>query len=190
MDRWALGMRWEPDRPRLLVAACSDGRLQEATDAFLSRALGVRQYDRLYLPGGGGALAASGSDFLRADKMRQECRFLIEAHGVEHLVLLFHGPAPGGPPEAICADYLRKHSWQRPDQVRAQQEADVRDLLGRRSAFAGEARLSVYRFEVTAGCALEVTPLHVDTVEQGTGRERPRGERSDRGNVPSRAFPT
>lgn len=190
MDRWALGMRWEPERPRLLVAACSDGRLQEATDAFLSRALGVRQYDRLYLPGGGGALAASGSDFLRAEKMRQECRFLIEAHRVEHLVLLLHGPAPGGPPEAVCADYRRKHSWQRPDQVRAQQEADVRDLLGRRAAFAGEARLSIYRFEVGADGVLEVASLHVDTVEQVTGGERPRGQQSDRGNTPSRAFPS
>lgn len=175
MSTWALGMRWEPDRPRILVAACSDGRLQEATDAFLARALGVRQYDRLYLPGGGGALAASGSDFLRAEKARQECRFLIEAHRVEHLILLFHGPAPGGPPEAVCADYRRKHSWQRPDQVRAQQEADVRDLLGRRSAFAREAQLSVYRFEVTADGVLEVAALHVDTVEQAKGRERPRG---------------
>src|SRR5215207_3432480 len=190
MDTWPLGMRWEPDRPRILVAACSDGRLQEATDAFLTRALGVRQYDRLYLPGGGGALAASGSDFLRAEKVRQECRFLIEAHDVEHLILLFHGPAPGGPSEAACDDYRRKHSWQRPVQVRAQQDADVRDLLGRRSAFAGEAQLSVYRFEVTAGSVIEVVPLHVDTVEQARGRERSRARKPDRGDTPSNAFPT
>ena len=48
MGTLTLGMPWDPERPRVLVAACSDGRLQEATDAFLSRALGVRQYDRLY----------------------------------------------------------------------------------------------------------------------------------------------
>ena len=162
MEPLALGMRWEADRPRILVAACSDGRLQEATDAFLARALGVRQYDRLYLPGGGGALAASGCDFLRAGKAREECRFLVRAHRVEHLVLLFHGPADGGPADAVCADYRRKHSWQRPDQVRAQQEADVRDLLGRRAEFAGDARLSIYRFEVTAAGALQVASLHVD----------------------------
>src|SRR5688500_14161225 len=129
MDTWTLGMQWEPDRPRILVAACSDGRLQEATDAFLAGALGIRQYDRLYLPGGGGALSASGSYFLRAAEVRRECRLLIEAHAVEHLLLLFHGPAAGGPPEAVCADYRRKHSWQRPDQVRAQQDTDVRDLI-------------------------------------------------------------
>ena len=162
METFPLGMHWQPDRPRVLVAACSDGRLQEATDSFLARALGVRQYDRLYLPGGGGALSASGADFLRAGEVRRECRFLIEAHGVEHLILLFHGPAAGGPAKAVCADYRRKHSWQRPDQVRAQQEADVRDLLGRRSEFAGGAQLSAYRFDVTAVGDLQVAALHVD----------------------------
>ena len=174
MEVLSLGMRWEPERPHVLVAACSDGRLQEATDSFLASALGVRQYDRLYLPGGGGALSASGSDFMRAAEVRRECRFLIEAHGVEHLILLFHGPAAGGPAEAVCADYRRKHSWQRPDQVRAQQEADVRDLLGRRSEFAGGARLSAYRFEVTSAGGLQVAPLHVDEPPRAPGHSRAR----------------
>jgi len=190
METLALGMRWEADRPRILVAACSDGRLQEATDTFLARALGVRQYDRLYLPGGGGALAASGSDFLRAEKVRQECRFLIEAHRVEHLVLLFHGPAVGGPADAVCADYRRKHAWQHPDQVRAQQETDVRDLLGRRSEFAGGARLSMYRLEVTAAGALQVVPLHVDGVGDAGELAPDRAERAGPGGAPGTGFPT
>ena len=155
------------------MAACSDGRLQEATDAFLARALGVRQYDRLYLPGGGGALCASGADFMRAAEVRRECRFLIDAHGVEHLVLIFHGPAVGGPPASVCADYRRKHSWQRPDQVRAQQEADVRDLLGRRDEFAGPARLSIYRFEVMATSELTVATLHADAAPRAAGGAGP-----------------
>ena len=162
MERLALGMPWDPERPRVLVAACSDGRLQEATDAFLARALGVRQYDRLYVPGGGGGLSSSGAHFLRAREQRRECQFLVEAHGVEHLILLFHGPAPDGPEEAICADYRRKHPWYRVDQVRAQQEADVRDLLGRRDEFAGAARLSAYRIEVMGTGELAVSTLHVD----------------------------
>lgn len=162
MNTVALGKHWEPERPHILVAACSDGRLQEATDAFLSRALGIQHYDRLYTPGGGGALSASGRDFLRASEMRRECRFLVEAHDVEHLILLFHGPAADGPAEAVCADYRRKHSWARPDQVRAQQEADVRDLLQRRQEFAGTARVSAYRFEVTESRELSVVTLHAD----------------------------
>jgi hypothetical protein len=94
--------------------------------------------------------------------LRRECQFLVEAHGVEHLILLFHGPAPEGPAEAVCADYRRKHPWYRPDQVRAQQDADVRDLLNRRDEFAGAARLSVYRIEVTGTGELAVATLHAD----------------------------
>lgn len=162
MDYVALGMQWEPERPHILVVACSDGRLQEATDAFLSRALGVRQYDRLYVPGGGGALSASGREFIRAGQLRAECRFLVEAHHVDHLVLLFHGPAVDGPAESACADYRRKLSWAQVDQLRTQQDADVRDLMMRRNEFAGDAELSVFRFEVGRDGALAVRTMHVD----------------------------
>jgi hypothetical protein len=162
MERVALGMRWEPERPRILVVACSDGRLQEATDAFLSRALGVRQYDRLYVPGGGGALSASGREFIRASQLRAECRFLVDAHHVDHLVLLFHGPAVDGPRESTCADYRRKQSWANPDQIRAQQEADARDLLSRRYEFAGDAEVSIFRFEVGGDGGLTVKTIHAD----------------------------
>jgi hypothetical protein len=97
-------MRWQGTRPRLLVIACSDGRLQEATDDFLNRELGITHYDRLYIPGGAGALSPSGRDFLRAHQVRQECKYLVHLHGVAHLVALFHGPALNGPKEALCAD--------------------------------------------------------------------------------------
>jgi hypothetical protein len=170
MDIMSLEMQWNAERPRVLVAACSDGRLQEPTDAFLGRALGIQHYDRLYVPGGGGGLSASGADFLRASALRRECLFLIEAHLVEHLILIFHGPSVGGPPEAMCADYRRKRPWQRSDQVRAQQDADVRDLLGRRREFAGGARLSVYRLEVAANGELTVATLYADDAPPADGR--------------------
>ena len=44
--------RWDVERPRILVACCSDGRLQEAIDEFLQNHLHVRDYDRFYAPGG------------------------------------------------------------------------------------------------------------------------------------------
>jgi bifunctional non-homologous end joining protein LigD len=34
-----------------MVVACSDGRLQEATDAFLAREFKITRYDRFYVPG-------------------------------------------------------------------------------------------------------------------------------------------
>src|SRR5688500_5046649 len=96
-DTVSIGLQWNPARPRILVIACSDGRLQEATDDFLANHLGITHYDRLYVPGGAGGLSPSGRDFLRAQNLQRECRYLVEAHGVERLLALFHGPAPDGP---------------------------------------------------------------------------------------------
>jgi hypothetical protein len=139
---------WTPTRPSTLVVACSDGRLQEATDAFLARSLGVTRYDRFYVPGGAGALAASGRDFLRAQAMRRECRYLIELHQVERVVLLVHGPATGGPPDAVCADYRRKLAWASPAVISGRQSLDIEELLARGSEWAGGAELLAFRAEV------------------------------------------
>jgi hypothetical protein len=143
--------RWSSGRPNVLVVACSDGRLQEATDAFLSNQLGISRYDRFYVPGGAGALAASGYDFARAQQMRRECRYLIELHKVGRVVLLMHGPAPGGPPEAACADYRRKLPRASVDLLRDQQARDAQELLRQRAKWAGAAAVVVYRCEIDAG---------------------------------------
>jgi hypothetical protein len=47
--------------------------LQEATDAFLAREFKITRYDRFYVPGGGGALASSGTDPVRAQQMCAVC---------------------------------------------------------------------------------------------------------------------
>lgn len=142
--------RWTPDRPHTLVVACSDGRLQQATDSFLGRELGLTQFDRFYVPGGGGALASSGRDFIRAQQLRRECAYLIELHSVTHVVLLFHGPAPDGPAAAVCADYRRKMSWASPEIVHARQIQDAAELIERQSEWAGQATVVSYRCEVDA----------------------------------------
>lgn len=182
MDSITLDRRFHSDLPQVLVVACSDGRLQEATDEFLARELGILRYDRLYAPGGAGALSASGCDFVRAIAWRRECRFLVEAHQVEHIVLMCHGPAPDGPPSAVCGDYRRKQAWAKPEQIRAQQETDMRDLLERRAEFAGDARLSAYRFEVTASGAVNVVTLHAEPgllADQPPAGDQPDDHRQD-----------
>src|SRR6266704_772074 len=99
------GLRWTPARPNALVVACSDGRLQQATDAFLAQEFKITQYDRFYVPGGAGALASSGADLERAAKMCTECKYLVDLHQVKRVILLFHGPSASGRIEAVCADY-------------------------------------------------------------------------------------
>jgi hypothetical protein len=158
----SLSLPWVRERPRVLVIACSDGRLQRATDEFLERQFRITDYDRLYLPGGGGALCPSGRDFMRAHQMQQECRALIEVHGVEHVITLFHGPAADGPPESICADYNRKMQWALPDRVRGQQVDDARELLAERWQWAGKSLVSMFRCEVQGSGRLQFVKLHSD----------------------------
>jgi hypothetical protein len=142
--------RWTVERPHTLVVACSDGRLQEATDVFLGRELGLTQFDRFYVPGGGGALASSGRDFIRAQQLRRECAYLIELHSVARVVLLFHGPAANGPAAAVCADYRRKMAWASPDIILARQRQDSGELFERRDEWAGQAAVMSYRCDVHA----------------------------------------
>jgi hypothetical protein len=166
-------LRWTPARPNALVVACSDGRLQEATDAFLAREFKITRYDRFYVPGGGGALASSGTDQARAQQMCAECKYLVELHAVRRVILLFHGPSAAGRIEAACADYRRKLPWANLADLRARQETDAVDLLARRREFAGEADVLVYRCEVDAAGAL--TFVNLDAVAAiGSSDRRPR----------------
>src|SRR5687768_7364119 len=165
----ATGTSWNPARPRILVVACSDGRLQEATDEFLARHLGIKHYDRLYVPGGAGALSASGRDYLRSLELQKECSYLVKMHGIERMIALFHGPAAAGPDEALCADYRRKFPMAKSSEIRAQQEKDARELLNYRWQWAGRAAVSVYRCEVDGTGDLSFVALHTDVTEPAPG---------------------
>ena len=152
-------LRWTPARPNALVVACSDGRLQEATDAFLEREFKITRYDRFYVPGGGGALASTGTDPVRAQQMCAECKYLVDLHAVRRVILLFHGPSADGRIEAACADYRRKLPWATLEELRTRQEADAVDLLSRRREFASEAGVLVFRCEVDAAGSLQFVNL-------------------------------
>ena len=151
--------KWSPDRPHTLVIACSDGRLQEQTDAFLHRDLGLAGFDRFYVPGGGGALASSGRDFIRADQLRKECGYLIQLHEITRVILLFHGPSANGPAHAACADYKRKLPFATPEMLRDQQRRDAVDLIQRSDQWAGKANVSAYRCEIDASHHVTFVPL-------------------------------
>lgn len=151
--------KWSPARPNVLVVACSDGRLQEATDLFLATELGIVRYDRFYVPGGAGALVPSGYDFARAQQMRHECRYLIQLHKIGSIVLLMHGPVAGGPAEASCADYRRKLPRASVEQLREQQRIDANQLLRQRTKWAGGANVVIYRCEIDAGGAITFVDL-------------------------------
>ena len=150
---------WDSERPKALVIACSDGRLQENVDDFLVEHLGISRYDRLYAPGGPGALAASGVSYSRSDQFRKECGYLVDAHGIEDVYLVFHGPAADGPPEATCGDYRRKLPRATPEEIRHQQEKDYAEILRQGFGWDVEARVHGFRCEITADLRVQFVPL-------------------------------
>src|SRR5688500_9406803 len=154
-------MKWTPDRPHTLVIACSDGRLQEQTDEFLHRKLFLTQFDRFYIPGGGGALASSGRDFIRAQQLRRECAYLIQLHEVSRVILMFHGPAEDGPADAVCADYRRKLSWASPALVADRQRVDALELIDISREWAGDADVSAYLCEVGRDHGTSFRPMQL-----------------------------
>lgn len=170
--------RWTPARPNALVVACSDGRLQEATDDFLARQFKITRYDRFYVPGGGGALAASGTDDVRAHQMCGECRYLVELHAVKRVILLFHGPSSAGRIESACADYRRKLPWATLTELRRRQELDAVDLLDRRREWAADADVLVYRCEVASDGELNFVNLDPATAPGSVGDPNLRGRRT------------
>jgi hypothetical protein len=130
------------------VVACSDGRLEEQTDEFLHKQLGLAGFDRFYVPGGGGALASSGRDFIRAQQLRRECAYLVQLHEISRVILLFHGPADNGPPDSVCADYRRKLPWASPALLKDRQRVDALELIEIHTEWAGTAEVWAYRCEV------------------------------------------
>jgi len=151
---------WTADRPHTLVVACSDGRLQEQTDDFLHRHLGLAQFDRFYVPGGGGALTSSGRDFVRSRELRKECAYLISLHDVQRVILVFHGPSATGPAEALCADYRRKLPYATAPYVAERQRMDAVELIEIKSTWAGKAEVSAFRCEVDGSGEVHFVELH------------------------------
>jgi hypothetical protein len=171
---------WAPTRPRTLVVACSDGRLQEATDSFLAAELNLKEFDRLYVPGGGGALASSDRDVFRAQQLRGECKYLVELHQVKQIIVLFHGPSATGPDEAVCADYRRKLPWATPDVLRQRQARDAIDLVQLKAEWAASASVTMYRCEVGTGNVIAFRPLDAAAELQGTAWGEPFVKRAHR----------
>ena len=120
---------WNQNRPHVLVVACSDGRLQSCLDDFLNSHLGITDYDRLFAPGGPGALARSAEEPLRSNQYFNELRFLANIHGVERVVLIFHSAAQDGPEAAVCGDYRRLWPLYTAEQVAEKQQEDLERVV-------------------------------------------------------------
>lgn len=156
------GNVWRDARPRILVVACSDGRYQLSLDEFLDGHLGVAHYDRFYAPGGPGALASSAFSYLRGEHYRQDSAFLVDAHRLEQVVFVFHGPSiSNGPIEATCADYSRKMPGAGTGEIYRQQEADLQEAAIALIKVKTDIVINAYRAEVRSDMRVQYVPLAV-----------------------------
>ena len=156
---------WSVERPRILVVVCSDGRYQLCVDEFLSRSLHIKHYDRLYAPGGPGVLSSSLHSFFRGDQFRQEMNFLVHAHLLDRIVLIFHGACQeGGPAEATCADYARKLPFSTVAEIERQQEKDLVEVIRAIYKINSQTNLSAYRAEVRADRRVQFVEMPIPSL--------------------------
>lgn len=94
---------------------CSDGRIDEQVDEFLTRGLGIAACDRVVLPGGPASLAGSTEAYVPQDDVADELNFLIEAHELKRLVLIQHQP---------CGFYHARFA-DREDEIESLQQLDL-----------------------------------------------------------------
>ena len=143
-------LTWSAERPETLVVCCSDGRLQRSIDYFLDEHLGVFYYDRLYAPGGPGALSDKGSQFMRADHYRRDLKFLLDAHSFEQVILIFHGAAEDGPAHSDCAHYKTMMPDKPRQEIVARQKEDFEDVLLYLKGLRNSLDVRGYRAEATS----------------------------------------
>jgi hypothetical protein len=158
-DVYTSAKAWNSTRPKTLVVACSDGRLQESIDEFLAQHLGVIDYDRLYAPGGPAILATSSLELLRADQFRREFSFLCKVHAIEQVILLFHGASEDGPEHAACAHYRRSMARASNSQIAQQQYLDMVEILRHSSSGWPQLRVHAFRAEVNADASVHFVEL-------------------------------
>jgi len=88
--RFTSSVRYEHERIHAAAVYCSDGRVGEHFDDFLTNGLGLPRYDRVALPGGPASLTAHEGARLEHAAVMDELKFLVEAHGLERVVLIQH----------------------------------------------------------------------------------------------------
>lgn len=103
------------ERIHAAAVYCSDGRVGEHFDDFLQNGLGLPRYDRVALPGGPGCLAGHTEARLEEEGVIGELKFLVDAHGLERVVLIQHEG---------CAFYARRLGVE-PQRMAALQRADL-----------------------------------------------------------------
>lgn len=83
-------LRYDASRMHAAALYCSDGRIGEHFDDFLTNGLSLPRYDRLCLPGGPACLAGHPQAHLEEKGVVDELQFLVQVHKLKRVVLIAH----------------------------------------------------------------------------------------------------
>ena len=81
---------YQQERIHAAAMYCSDGRVGDHFDDFLSNGLHLPRYDRLTLPGGPSCLAGYPELALAEKGVVDELQFLVDVHELKRVVLIAH----------------------------------------------------------------------------------------------------
>lgn len=90
MSSYQSKIPYEASRIHAAAIYCSDGRVGEHFDDFLTNGLGLPRYDRVALPGGPACLAGYSEAQLEQQGVVDELKFLIDAHRLSRVILIQH----------------------------------------------------------------------------------------------------
>jgi hypothetical protein len=116
---YASSLPFDANRIRAAAVYCSDGRFGEQFDDLLHNALQLPRYDRLAVPGGAACLARHFATYREEEGVIEQLRFLINVHGLEHVVLIAH---------ENCAFYSKRLHVS-PLQLETQQREDMKKAV-------------------------------------------------------------
>ncbi|MCC6428683.1 MAG: hypothetical protein IT435_17915 [Phycisphaerales bacterium] len=83
-------LRYDSSRIHAAALYCSDGRVGEHFDDFLTNGLSLPRYDRLCLPGGPACISGHPQTHLEQEGVVDELQFLVQVHKLKRLVLITH----------------------------------------------------------------------------------------------------
>lgn len=73
-----------------LVVYCSDGRVCEQCDEFITRGLDVSRYDRVTVPGGPASLVGHDRASLPHGGVLDDLKLLVDGHNIDRIILIQH----------------------------------------------------------------------------------------------------
>lgn len=136
---------WLDEVDHVLVVFCSEPRYREAIGEFLGTK-GIVRYDQAVMPGGPAIILQSSFTFTND---RARIKLLLEEHEIARVIGIAHFK---------CAYYRHRFEAIAPEEMRKQQEADLRLFREEIVKLAPEVAVELYYAEGKGG-HVQFTPV-------------------------------